>query len=307
MGKIRFFSMSFMLLIALAACGKDGKESASVKESELIVCGWDEVFIMQLDGPTDSIGQKAWSWRAQDSPGLPDSMQAKFASTDDCKPVDGGRAILITSSSDGVALVERASKKVLFWASAVNAHSAALLPGGLVAVAASHRPEQPGDRLVLFAPGTPGVELAHYELSHGHGAVWDSERELLYALADNYVRVFRLVGVGTGGAHLEDAARIELPQSGGHDLYPVVGTRYLSLSTGKKCWLLDRDSGRVLPHPELADQARVKSICVSARGGQMTWTQAEGDNWWTTRIGMLGPENTVLMPEQKIYKVRWME
>jgi hypothetical protein len=307
MGNIRIYSVVVIILLSLAACGKEKAESTSAESLELAVCGWDEVFIMRFDGLTDSSGEKIWSWRADDSPGLPDSMRARFASTDECKPVDSGRAILITSSSDGVALVDLSSKKALFWASAVNAHSAALLPGGLVAVAASHRPEQPGDRLVLFAPGTPGVELAHYELSHGHGAVWDSERELLYALADDYVRVFRLVGHDTGAAHLEDVGRIELPERGGHDLYPVPGTAYLSLSTGKKCWLLDRDTGQVLPHPELADMARIKSMCVNPRSGQLAWTQAEGENWWTGRIMMRGPENTVLMPEQKIYKVRWVQ
>jgi uncharacterized protein DUF6528 len=121
------------------------------------------------------------------------------------------------------------------------------------------------------------------------------------------VRVFRLVQPDDGGARLEDAGRIGLPQRGGHDLYPVSGTAYLSLSTGKKCWLLDRDSGQVLPHPELADMARIKSMCVNPLSGQQVWTQAEGENWWTSRIMMLEPENMILMPEQKIYKVRWME
>ncbi len=307
MGEMRFFSMAFFLLLMLAACGKDKTSSESAESSELAVCGWDEVFVLSLSGPTDSVGTITWSWRAEDSPGLPDSMRAKFATTDECKPVDNGRAILITSSADGVALVERSSKKILFWASAVNAHSAALLPGGLVAVAASHRPEQPGDRLILFAPGTPGREIAHYELNRGHGAVWDSGRELLYALADDYVRVFRLVGDGPDHALLEDAGRIELPEQGGHDLYPLPGQRYLSISTGTKCWLLDRDTGEILPHPELAGQARVKSMSVNPRGGQLAWTQAEGDNWWATRLGMRGPENEIRLPERRIYKVRWLE
>lgn len=304
---MRICSTAAILLLALTACGKDEARPTSVKLSELAVCGWDTVFVLSLSSPTDSDGKITWSWRAEDSPGLPDSMYAKFASTDECKPVDNGRALLITSSSDGVALVERSSKKILFWASAVNAHSAALLPGGLVAVAASHRPEQPGDRLVLFAPGMPGREIAHYELSHGHGAVWDSGRELLYALAGSYVRVFRLVDRATDNVRLEDVGRIELPEKGGHDLYPVPGSRYLGLSTAKKCWLLDRDTGEVLPHPELAGQARVKSICINSRSGQLAWTQAEGDNWWTSRIGMRGPDNEIRLPEHKIYKVRWME
>ena len=38
-------------------------------------------------------------------------MTVKFRSTDECKPVDGGSKILITSSSDGVALVEKAQEQ----------------------------------------------------------------------------------------------------------------------------------------------------------------------------------------------------
>ncbi|MBW7995490.1 MAG: hypothetical protein FVQ81_02740 [Candidatus Glassbacteria bacterium] len=275
--------------------------------AELAVCGWDEVFILRLEGPTDSIGRVVWSWNAADEQDLPDTMKTRFGSTDDCKPVDGGRAILVTSSGDGVALVERATKKVLFWASAVNAHSADLLPGGLVAVAASHDPDRPGDRLVLFAPGTPGREIAHYELPSGHGVVWDSRRELLYALGYDLVRVFRLSGGLTGEGALEEVSRIELPATGGHELYPVPGTPYLSVSTSRQCWLLDRDTETVVPHPVLADHAGVKSIGVNPRSGQLAWTEAEGSHWWATRIRMLDPPNLVRMPDRRLYKVRWLE
>ena len=85
-----------------------------------------------------------------------------------------GSNILITSSSDGVVLVDRESGKALWWASVVNAHSAEMLPGGRIAVAAaSHRDNQPGDRLIIFDSNEPGKELCDYPLFWGHGAVWD--------------------------------------------------------------------------------------------------------------------------------------
>jgi hypothetical protein len=59
---------------------------------------------------------KIWSWRGVDRPELPPDLRDKFKSTDECKPVEGGAKILITSSGGGVALVERSSGKALFHA-----------------------------------------------------------------------------------------------------------------------------------------------------------------------------------------------
>ena len=40
------------------------------KRNELIVCGWDEVFIVDLDLD----GQKVWIWRAEGQDSLPEEM-----------------------------------------------------------------------------------------------------------------------------------------------------------------------------------------------------------------------------------------
>ncbi len=50
-----------------------------------------------------------------------------------------GNRILITASSDGVALVDRATGRTPFWGLCANAHSADLLPGERIAVACSVR------------------------------------------------------------------------------------------------------------------------------------------------------------------------
>ena len=300
----RWFGVLSAILLALAVFCSPEDKAGPDEPLELAVCGWDSVFVLRLDSPMDKAGRIVWSWCAADAPELPDSMKSKFASTDECKPVNGGRAILITSSSDGVALVERETKKVLFWASAVNAHSADLLPDGMVAVAASHRPDSPGDRLILFAPGTPGREIANYELSWAHGVVWDDFRRKLYALGDDVVVVYKLVHGGISG--LEEVERIILPDLGGHDLYPVPGLSILTISTANHCWVLDRNSGRLSTHTNrLAEMANIKCISVSPKTAQTAYIQAEGDDWWATRIRMLDPINTVLMPERRIYKVRW--
>ncbi|MFH1069331.1 MAG: DUF6528 family protein, partial [Candidatus Glassbacteria bacterium] len=221
----------FVLLVLFLSCGGNGPGSESVsRPRELILCGWDEVFILRLAGPTDSLPEKVWSWKAQDCPDLPDTMKPKFLSTDDCKPVDGGGKILITSSSEGIALVERAGGRLLYFASAPNAHSADLLPGGRIAVAVSHF-EDRGDRLMVFDLAEPGRVVTSSELSWGHGVVWDAERELLWALANQAIHVYRLADWNLANPRLETVDTIPLPESGGHDFYPVPHTSLIAFST----------------------------------------------------------------------------
>ena len=117
----------------------------------LICCGADEVFIIDPAQPH----VKKWSWRAADSPAIPESFRNKFRSTDDCKPYAPNQ-MLITSSSDGVALIDRRTRKCLFLAQSRNAHSACLLPGNQVVVAASNG----GDGVVTLSDGERELQKA---------------------------------------------------------------------------------------------------------------------------------------------------
>jgi hypothetical protein len=59
----------------LAAHRSAAARQETPREAELVVCGWDEVFILSLgDGPAPS-HRKIWSWRAADSPGIPADMR----------------------------------------------------------------------------------------------------------------------------------------------------------------------------------------------------------------------------------------
>ena len=119
-----------LFAMPLAARHSVSAGQGTPSESELIVCGWDEVFILALGEGPNPTHRKVWSWRATDSPGIPADMHALFRTTDDCKPVDGGRRILISSSGGGVALVERETRRASFVARVTNAHSIEMLPGG---------------------------------------------------------------------------------------------------------------------------------------------------------------------------------
>ncbi len=213
--------------------------------------------------------------------------------------------MLITSSGGGAALVDREGR-VLFWGAAANAHSAELLPGDRVAVAASHVPDGSGDALLIYAPGLPGELLERHELSWGHGVFWDQERGLLYALADQKIRIFR--PRGDDSARYEPVEDVPLPEGGGHDLYPVPGTSLLTITTAGRCWYFDRERGELGPHPLLGDLPRVKGICETARG-QLAWTQAFTTEWWTDTVHFHGVHGgrPLHLPDQHLYKVRWVD
>lgn len=274
---------------------------------ELITCGRERVHILDLNRrDANGTPKITWTWQAAGRADLPKDYHALFRSTDECKPIDGGRRILIVSSGSGVALVDREKDSVLFYGRAVNAHSADVLPGGRIAVAASRDPrENKGDALILFDITMPGRELWRTDLPSGHGVVWDEKRAIVWALADQEIRGYRLSDWKTPAPKLERIAAIPLPERGGHELHPVPGTSMLAVSTATKCWLFDRDAKTISPHPKLAEKSSVKCISVHPTTGQIAFIEADRPNWWTEKVRFIEPDDTFTLPGEQFYKVRW--
>jgi len=280
--------------------------------TELILCGWGEVFILDLSHLENGRPRKVWSWQANGHTDLPwYGQDVSFGATSECKPVDGGRKILITSSGlgVGVALVDRASRKVLFWARAENAHSADLLPGDRVAVATSVHdvPDPPlnPDRLTTYDARTPGKELCHTELPAGHGVVWDPHRQILWALSHRDIRAYRLVEWESDHPSLEFIFAVDLPEGGGHDLYPVPDSPLMTVTTVAHCWVFDRDKRSFKLHPQLREARFTKSISINRVTGQLAYVQAEGENWWAEHVHLLQPDSVLHLPGERLYKARW--
>jgi hypothetical protein len=295
-----------------ASAATPAPEQTKVNPNELILCGWGEVFILDLSQLEDGKPKKVWSWQANGHADLPwYGQDVSFGATDECKPVDGGRKILITSSGlgVGVALVDRASRKVLFWARAENAHSADLLPGDRVAVATSvHEiPDPPlnPDRLTIYDARTPGKELCHTELPAGHGVVWDDGRHILWALANQEIRAYRLADAETDHPSLEKLFSVKLPESGAHDLYPVPGSGLMTVTTGMHCWLFDTETRSLRPHPQLGGVGNVKSISTNPVTGRLAYVQAEQPNWWAERVHLMKPDGVLHLSGERLYKARW--
>jgi hypothetical protein len=233
-------------------------------------------------------------------------MRDRFPWTDECKPVDGGRRILITSSGHGAALVERGDGRAVFWAEAKNAHSADVLPGGRIVVAASVWREGGGDRLILFNAAGAGRELWTESFPHAHGIVWDPERSHLWALGHDELRGYALSDWESEAPALRRTSLLRLPEAGGHDLSPMPGTPKLIVTTERHVWLFDRDSGGLAPHPELGGAADVKCVSVHPATGRTAFVQAESPNWWAHRVRFLSPEGELALPGENVYKARWL-
>jgi hypothetical protein len=266
----------------------------------LVACGWDEVFILDISGAP----AKTWRWKASEAAELPAAYRDKFRTTDDCKPVDGNR-VLITASSDGAALVDRATRRTLWWAQCGNAHSAELLPGDRVVLACSVR-EGTGNRLALFDAATPEHELFSTPLVSAHGVVWDAARERLWALGLRELHSYRLRDWDSASPSLELDMRYALPDEGGHELSAVPGTAHLIVSTHAGVWRFDRDLRTFRPDPDLRGRHDIKSAVIHPTTRRLAYTEAERPQWWTRRIRFARPEGEVVLEGERLYKVRWV-
>ena len=290
--------------LPLAARQSAAPASQSSRQAELIVCGWDEVFILALgDGPTPA-HRKVWSWRAGDSPEIPADMRALFRTTDDCKPVAGGRRILISSSGGAVALVDRETRRASFFARVTNAHSIEMLPGGRLAAAASVSTAETGNRVVIFDAGT-AKELASDELRSAHGLLWDDRRRVLWTLGGDVLRAYT-IGAASARTKLEKTFEIALPSEGGHDLVAIPDSSRLFVSTVRRCFYFDRDRRELSPHDALGDSANIKSYNVHQRTHRVVYIQAEGPAWWAEHLHFQRPDGTLRLPGEHLYKARWL-
>ena len=262
----------------------------------LLVCGGDEVF--QID-PSQNPAVKLWSWRAKDHPELPASLKNAFRSTDECKPLDGGKRLLVTSSSGGCALLELPSGKPLWWARVSNAHSIESLPGGLIAVAASVG--KGGDKVLLFDQKIPMEALSELPLPSAHGLVWDEARKCLWALGFG-----EMLACTIEGGKLAVKSRHKLPDDDGHDLRAVPGSPDLMLSTHTSVWRFHRDDAVFRPDPDLKDRMVVKSFDIHPRSKRLAVIQASGKNWWTDTLELLHPARTLTLKGETLYKARWL-
>lgn len=287
-------------LLALAAAAGAPRQTPAAER--LYACGDDQVREYRVE---NSRPVEAWRWSAAAATDLPARYRTTLlAHIADCKPVDHGRAILVTASTGGVVLIDRASGRVTFRATAPMAHSGDVLPGGLVAVALSI--DAAGDRLELYDRARDETVLARAPLPSGHGAVWDAPRKRLFVLSHDLIQAYRIDG-GRAAPVLAETARWTLPgRRDGHDLSRRADGRYL-VTTDDGVWTFDPATGGFAPVPALNPELRVKA--VDMMGDRLAWVQAE-ESWWAKgfTIARADGSDSVRMPVagMHLYKVRWI-
>lgn len=269
----------------------------------LVCCGADEVFVIDTANPHT----KLWSWRVSDSPSIPQNFRPKFRSTDDCKPYADG-LMLITSSSRGVALIRRETKRCIFLADVANAHSACLLPERQLAVAASTS----GDEIQFFnyddtseaESVSAAVPTQRIELLGAHGTVWDAARERLWALGTDELLQIQDQRTGKAARAWTVVARYPLPSQGGHDLSPAHDAAHLWVTTNTQVLRFNMDASSFETAEGFGDQQKVKSVDAEPHSKRIVFQQALPTEWWSHTIRFTDAPS-ITLDNQILYKVRW--
>lgn len=268
-------------------------------EGQVYCCGGEQVFLLDVDRARDDGTERIWTWRAGDSSGIAPEHRAWFSIMDECKPVRGGEALLVCSSSGGgVALIRRSDDASLFYAHGRNAHSAALIGDDVLAAAFSIE----CDQLRLYSLDAEPLNAQpawSIPLPAAHGVVWDPQRDVLWALGGTELLKLRVrSGAAPAGEVLR---RWELPAPGGHDLF-ALDERNLAITMSESAARFDAVDESFNPLTELPDGANVKSISRNASTGDIIYTR--GEPITTDKVCFVGGEDLIL-PEDDLYKARW--
>jgi hypothetical protein len=284
-------------VIVLALLASSGCKSSS---DETVVCGDDMVLIIDNKASDSTDVKVNWSWKVSEASDLPADYQKLMIPTDECKPVNGGRSILITSSGGGAVLVDRDTKKTLFYARVPMAHSAEMMPGNRIVVALSTA--EGGNSIELYNAGEPERILFRDSLYSGHGVVWMEKMRKLLALGFDELRSYSLQDWDTDKPELKLEKTWKLPDESGHDLV-FVNDNTLLITTHHNVWLFDTKKENFRPFSMLDGTDNVKSVNYNEQTGELIYTKAE-ESWWTHNIYFRDPDKIVTLPDLKIYKVR---
>ena len=279
---------------------READQQTALRKSEIIACGEDQVMI--IDGRTSN-GRNldvVWRWKVSEANDLPESHRKYMTSIDDCKSIDGNRKILISSSHGGVVLVDRATKKTLFYAKAPNAHSIEYLPNNRIAVANSTG--KGGNSIEIYDANKSDVVLFKDSLYSGHGVTWMAARKTLYALGYDELRAYSLKNWDKKRPSLVLLKKWTLPDTGGHDL-TIVSDNNLVLTTTRGVWNFDIDGEIFTPFELLQGFRNVKSVNYNDTTRELVYTKGE-TSWWTEHIYFRNPDKMLVLPDLKLYKVR---
>ncbi|MDO5570833.1 MAG: DUF6528 family protein [Bacteroidales bacterium] len=290
----KYLIYTFLVLMSIS--------SLSLKaQKEVIYCGDNKVKIVNVEDLKNGKTDLVWQWSIDDAKDhIPESFHKYFSTLDECKSVNGNKQILLTSSSNGVALIDRKSKKCLFYAYVPMAHSAELLPKGIIAVALSTHPK--GNSVELFDINKPNETIFRDSLYSGHGVVWMKKQKRLYALGYDELREYSLNNRKGGNKSLTLENRFTIPLVGGHDLMKVNDNEIL-ITAHKGVYIFDINSNKFSPFEPFKESENIKSVNYNKKTGAVVYTKAE-ISWWTHNIYIHNDEFKIVDNDLNIYKCR---
>lgn len=267
------------------------------RATHLVCAGGKEIFILDAGDLAKGNARKIWSWTASPEAGVPENRTKWFANLDDAKAINDGKQVLITASNSGVAIVDVATRKVTCMASVRNAHTAEMLPGGIIAVASSIG----GDELLVFDPKSPAPEspICRTPLPSAHGLVWDDDRKTLWALGYDELRAYTITSNDRAQTQLVLSKTHKLPGIGGHDLRAVPKSAGLLISNKEHVYIFDRTKQQFTEHAKLGKIEKVKSIDVHPVTGQLV------HSLWGQKVTLSNPDSEIKTGSSIVYKARW--
>jgi alpha-L-arabinofuranosidase len=279
------------------------KMTKTLYDQGLIMCGEQKSGrLLLMDPKTDWSNEKAilWQWSAAQSADIKPNHKRWFSLLTECKCVLKGTHVITSASGGAIAMIRMEDKKVVFYAQpGGNTHSVEILPDGNLASASS-------DGFLKVFCTDPAVsklpdnaKFSTLKLNGAHGIVWDKKLQRLWAVGN-----FELVRCKYDGNRVEPTLVIEasfkLPYPGGHDLFPVPGTRKLFV-TGLKVWTFDTEKETF----SVFDQCGlIKSVTQKDANGPVFFMQPM-ESWWSDSIRSPDGITKKTLLGAHFYKIRW--
>ncbi len=284
----------------------EGKPAAKIPAGSKIVCAEQKetkVLICDASMPDwNKEGAVLWQWSPNSDPSIAPRHRKWFKCLSDVKPVKNAAAILVTASGGGVALVDIAKNKAVFYFhDDGNMHSASLLPDGNIVTASSD-----GDHICLFdikngCPSPESAKKTSYYLKYAHAVVWDKKREVLWAMGLEEIAAFKYVQTPNPILKKVDSIPLSGAAHNGHDLCAAQGLDLLFM-TGKGLSVFDPNERKV---HFAADVEKIKSISMN---GEAIIVMRADESWWSPSIRQAGagmpPVGT--LKGARFYKARWL-
>ena len=312
------FSVGSTDAVTLVAGDKiETDDARSTEVTELIFCGDNMVYMIDA-GLADETGYKnavTWSWDATAAASTLGLAASRCNHLDDCKPVDNGKKLLVTSSYNWCVLLDIATGQVLFHTTAApNAHSAELLPDNRIAVACSEGSDSNNNKVQVYDIARPNLVLFQSELSSAHGVVWNETTQRLYAIGGQSLQIYKLKDWATSTPSLELEKTVQTPYGGLHDMSPV-NPNTLCIG-GRRAYLYDSGDNQFTEMTLFASSTAIKSINYNDDTGELWYTDStipEGSQTWSTQTIRYATDRngsaatrTIKVPDLDMYKVRVM-